>query len=206
MRDGARACTRPLEFRRLLAYDLATANDCPLLYVGAPMSHDDLCTAILKVLRARALRRDLITYSDLGADIGVHHRSPKLHQALGSIWQWCDERDLPHINALVVRKSGVRRGIPGTGYRPGGHPITREAWLAVREEVYARVRRDQLDPPKAWPDPQHKPVQVTWGGSSADVRRALIAAVRSAAAKKAVPGVSAARSQDFLYGDTGLPE
>ncbi|MDE0348345.1 MAG: type II toxin-antitoxin system prevent-host-death family antitoxin [Gammaproteobacteria bacterium] len=41
---------------------------------------------------------------------------------------------------------------------------------------------------------------------SADARRALIAAVRGAAAKKVVPGVNAARSQDFLYGDTGLPE
>ena len=41
---------------------------------------------------------------------------------------------------------------------------------------------------------------------STDARRALIAAVRAAAAKKAIPGVSAARSQDFLYGDTGLPE
>lgn len=36
-------------------------------------------------------------------------------------------------------------------------------------------------------------------------RRALIEAVQAAAAAKATTGASAARSQDFLYGDDGLP-
>lgn len=38
-----------------------------------------------------------------------------------------------------------------------------------------------------------------------NARRTLIAAVRAAAAAKAAAGPSAARSQDFLYGDDGLP-
>lgn len=37
-------------------------------------------------------------------------------------------------------------------------------------------------------------------------RKSLIAAVRKAAAKKALAGPDAARSQDFLYDDHGLPE
>jgi prevent-host-death family protein len=37
-------------------------------------------------------------------------------------------------------------------------------------------------------------------------RRALIEVVRTSAALKAAEGPSAARSQDFLYGDDGLPE
>ncbi|TAN23861.1 MAG: type II toxin-antitoxin system Phd/YefM family antitoxin [Acidobacteria bacterium] len=37
-------------------------------------------------------------------------------------------------------------------------------------------------------------------------RCALLHAVRAAAARKRTPGPSAARSQDFLYGDDGLPE
>ena len=37
-------------------------------------------------------------------------------------------------------------------------------------------------------------------------RRALITALRDSAAAKARPGPDAARSQDFLYGDDGLPE
>jgi prevent-host-death family protein len=36
-------------------------------------------------------------------------------------------------------------------------------------------------------------------------RRMLLEAVRAAGAAKASPGPSAARSQDFLYGDNGLP-
>ena len=37
-------------------------------------------------------------------------------------------------------------------------------------------------------------------------RRALLAAVRAAAIAKAASGPDAARSQDLLYGDDGLPE
>lgn len=37
-------------------------------------------------------------------------------------------------------------------------------------------------------------------------RRALLEAVRMSAAAKASAGPSAARSQDFLYGDDGLPK
>lgn len=39
----------------------------------------------------------------------------------------------------------------------------------------------------------------------AKARRALLEVVRSAAAAKAKPGPGAARSQDFLYGNDGLP-
>jgi prevent-host-death family protein len=37
-------------------------------------------------------------------------------------------------------------------------------------------------------------------------RRALLQAVRASAAQKATLGPAAARSQDFLYDDAGLPE
>jgi prevent-host-death family protein len=37
-------------------------------------------------------------------------------------------------------------------------------------------------------------------------RRALMERVRAAGSAKAGPGPDAARSQDFLYGDAGLPE
>lgn len=36
-------------------------------------------------------------------------------------------------------------------------------------------------------------------------RRAILEAARAAGAAQATPGPSAARSQDFLYGDDGLP-
>ena len=46
------------------------------------------------------------------------------------------------------------------------------------------------------------PVAAAPDGAS---RRALLEAVRASAAGKATPGPTAARSQDFLYGDDGLP-
>ena len=39
-----------------------------------------------------------------------------------------------------------------------------------------------------------------------ETRRRLLEGLRAAGARKATPGPSAARSQDFLYGETGLPE
>jgi prevent-host-death family protein len=42
--------------------------------------------------------------------------------------------------------------------------------------------------------------------SDQKARRALLATIRRAGSAKAKAGPSAARSQDFLYGDDGLPE
>jgi len=39
----------------------------------------------------------------------------------------------------------------------------------------------------------------------ATARKALLAGVRASAAANAAPGPEAARSQDFLYGEDGLP-
>jgi prevent-host-death family protein len=47
------------------------------------------------------------------------------------------------------------------------------------------------------------PVATAPNGKS---RRALLEAVRISAAEKAATGPSAARSQDFLYGEDGLPK
>ena len=43
------------------------------------------------------------------------------------------------------------------------------------------------------------------GPLDSKARRALLEAARAAGAAKATGGPSAARSQDFLYGDDGLP-
>ena len=47
------------------------------------------------------------------------------------------------------------------------------------------------------------PVKVATDGKS---RRALLEAARTTAAAKAAAGPNTARSQDFLYGDDGLPQ
>ena len=46
---------------------------------------------------------------------------------------------------------------------------------------------------------------TSFGGVTIPARRAVMEAVRRSAATKAQPGPHAARSQDFLYGDDGLP-
>jgi prevent-host-death family protein len=53
------------------------------------------------------------------------------------------------------------------------------------------------------PAVQLVPVRVM---PSRESRRALLRAVRASGAAKALAGPSAARSQDFLYGDDGLPK
>lgn len=47
------------------------------------------------------------------------------------------------------------------------------------------------------------PIRAASDGKS---RRALLEAVRASAAGKVSPGPTAERSQDFLYGEDGLPE
>ena len=42
--------------------------------------------------------------------------------------------------------------------------------------------------------------------SDRKARRALLEAARASGTAKATPGPDAARSQDFLYGDDGMPE
>ncbi len=49
------------------------------------------------------------------------------------------------------------------------------------------------------------PIYVNQKTPDRSARRALLEAVRAAGAAKATAGPSAARSQDFLYDDDGLP-
>lgn len=116
------------------------------------MSNDLLCSSIFAVLKECAQNHSTITitYSALGLLVGVHHRDPSLHTALGSIWQWCGDNKHPHINAIVVRKSGSRQGLPGTGYKPTGTPITRQNWERMREAVFRQDWR-AIPPPHSWP-------------------------------------------------------
>ena len=122
----------------------------PLIRESRREFFDQLCNAIFPILRQRADSRCPITYSELGAQVGVYHRDQRLHSALGSIWTWCSDHEYPHLNALVIRKSGPRRGMPGTGYRPEGRAISRETWVSLRQQIY-EYDWDKVRPPKSWP-------------------------------------------------------
>lgn len=83
-----------------------------------------------------------------------------------------------HIS--VTEAKGVLTDLVRRAERGDEVVLTRHGHAAVR-----------LVPVKAAPDPK--------------ARKSLLAAIRNRAAEKAAAGPSAARSQDFLYGDDGLP-
>ena len=62
------------------------------------------------VLIGVAKKRKTITYGELGAAIGVHHRA--IRYVLGVIQDYCLEEKLPPLTILIVNSSGK----PGTGF------------------------------------------------------------------------------------------
>ena len=62
------------------------------------------------VLAETSRKHETITYGQLGAAIGVHHRA--IRYVLGPIQDYCLEDELPPLTILVVNTAGV----PGTGF------------------------------------------------------------------------------------------
>jgi putative restriction endonuclease len=62
------------------------------------------------VLSKVARKHETITYGQLGAAIGVHHRA--IRYVLGPIQDYCIEEDLPPLTILVNNTAGI----PGTGF------------------------------------------------------------------------------------------
>lgn len=62
------------------------------------------------VLVAVASKHETVTYGQLGAAIGVHHRA--IRYVLGPIQDYCLEEDLPPLTILVNNTAGI----PGTGF------------------------------------------------------------------------------------------
>ena len=106
----------------------------------------------------RQLRRHLrahqysITYGELAASVSdkipTHHRSSKLHAALGELTATCRERDLPILPAMVWRNDSRR---PSAGYYAIAHPRARTdaARRAAWERAHDRVVREIERLPKA---------------------------------------------------------
>ena len=107
----------------------------------------EVASAAFPVLVETATNQYTITYRALAAEIETHAYYV-LPRALGHIWSWCDNQRYPHINALVISQV---TGIPGRGYRPNGHPLTREIWVELRDEVHRFNQWRDLVPPEHWP-------------------------------------------------------
>lgn len=54
------------------------------------------------ILTSIALKRNFITYKELGDKIGIHHRA--VRYVLGLIQDYCMSNELPPLTILVVNK------------------------------------------------------------------------------------------------------
>ena len=97
-----------------------------------------------------ATNQSTITYGVLADRMIETNPHPRfdLPHALSHIWRWCENQDIPHINALVVRKD---TGIPGSGYKPDGCQLTEDRWRMIRDEVHRFSRWPELTRPEHWP-------------------------------------------------------
>jgi alkylated DNA nucleotide flippase Atl1 len=74
------------------------------------MTRPERALQVWQVLVGAADNRQLLTYEILAKLIGMG--AGTMAQTLGIIMRYCDERDLPPLTAIVVKKSS---GVPGTG-------------------------------------------------------------------------------------------
>jgi hypothetical protein len=97
-------------------------------------------SAIFRYLKRIASNRGIVTYSKVEADVGGNRRSMGPNE-LFEIWQECDKRNWPRLNALVVRKSD---GLPGDGYAPDGIPLSKAKFEVEREKIYSCDWSDKI--------------------------------------------------------------
>jgi hypothetical protein len=89
-----------------------------------------------------------LSYRELSRTVQTHHRSARLHAALGEVIAACRARHLPCLPAIVWRSG---RNMPGPAYFAHAHTrlrnpaACREAWQAE----YAAVLAHRLRYPEA---------------------------------------------------------
>lgn len=70
----------------------------------------------------KAFKRETTTYQELATEFDLPTTGNQLGSSLAPILRdlviWCQERKIPPISALVVRKSGGDAGLPGSGFWP----------------------------------------------------------------------------------------
>ena len=105
------------------------------------MTRSEIAAGAFQILAKISAESSTITYGELGKRIGIHHRP--VPGALGVIWDWCDGREYPPLNALVVNK---KTGMPGGAFAPGGRSLRRDRWLKIVKEVH-QFKWDKVEGP-----------------------------------------------------------
>lgn len=77
---------------------------------------------VLFFLMKKAFTGQTTTYQELATEFSLPTTGNQLGSSLAPILRdlviWCQERNVPPISALVVRKSGGDAGLPGSGFWP----------------------------------------------------------------------------------------
>ena len=76
--------------------------------------------SILVFLIEKAIRQETTYYQEIAQAFSLPESGnvlgSTLSPILGRIFRYCNEKRLPRLTALVVRKSGADRGLPGNGF------------------------------------------------------------------------------------------
>lgn len=104
------------------------------------------------------------TYAELAENVGIQLIDGKytpfpqrgmLNAALAIVMEWCQERGMPPLPVLAVRKSGADAGLPGKGFwdrlkvpvhEPvveGSNPVLEKQLRAVRK-LHATILKNQV--------------------------------------------------------------
>jgi len=72
--------------------------------------------AIYEKLKEVARAKRLITYTEIGENVGLRANDPQLWQLLDKINRQEHEQGRPMLSAVVVQKEGESYGAPGDGF------------------------------------------------------------------------------------------
>ncbi len=101
------------------------------------VNHEQRAFAAWTVLTETALRNAKITYKQIAAAIGIHHRPVKYVLAL--IQEYCITEGLPPLTILVVNQNS---GVPGAGFIGWGHDDLERGFRRVHSYPW----QDELNP------------------------------------------------------------
>jgi hypothetical protein len=82
---------------------------------------------VFEYLKSRALTGDAPSYGEVGKQVGLIPLA--VRYPLFYIWQNCERKGLPHLNAICVN---CRTGRPGKGYT-----IIGDDWRHMKSKVFA---------------------------------------------------------------------
>ena len=95
---------------------------------GMPTKTDKVFETIVKFAQSKKTP----TYKDISSAVHLHWRT-QIPLRLYAIWQWCENKHIPHLNAIVVNKKSK---LPGKGYTPNGQQLTKTTFPLVRDNIF----------------------------------------------------------------------